>query len=255
MPGIVAILNNMSVSYTKLNKLDSAYFCASNALKVNQQIQSLPDKAFSFYLIADIFKQAAEINNTFFLNDNFKGNTNKCLAQAKLYADSSVQLYANIKNKENLAKAYKVLSEIQRLLGDYDAALENYINYTIAHDSVYNAEVNKKLTQKTMQYDFDKKEAISKANQEKKNAIAIAEQKRSKQQKIVLVIGLILAIFFGAWDYKQKQRISKQKKRSDELLLNILPAEVAEELKSKGRAEAQLMDEVTVLFTESSEQD
>ncbi len=128
MPGIVAILNNMSVSYTKLNKLDSAYFCASNALKVNQQIQSLPDKAFSFYLIADIFKQAAEINNTFFLNDNFKGNTNKCLAQAKLYADSSVQLYANIKNKENLAKAYKVLSEIQRLLGDSDAALENYIN-------------------------------------------------------------------------------------------------------------------------------
>jgi adenylate cyclase len=34
------------------------------------------------------------------------------------------------------------------------------------------------------------------------------------------------------------------------LLLNILPAEVAEELKAKGSAEAKQFDEVTVLFTD-----
>ena len=47
--------------------------------------------------------------------------------------------------------------------------------------------------------------------------------------------------------------IRKEKERSDELLLNILPAEVAEELKEKGRAEAQLIDQVTVLFTDFKE--
>jgi class 3 adenylate cyclase len=41
-----------------------------------------------------------------------------------------------------------------------------------------------------------------------------------------------------------------QKERSDELLLNILPAEVAEELKEKGSAEAKMINQVTVLFTD-----
>ena len=35
-----------------------------------------------------------------------------------------------------------------------------------------------------------------------------------------------------------------------ELLLNILPEEVADELKAKGSADAQMIDEVTVLFTD-----
>lgn len=41
-----------------------------------------------------------------------------------------------------------------------------------------------------------------------------------------------------------------EKKKSDDLLRNILPEEVAEELKNKGSADARLFDEVTVLFTD-----
>ena len=48
----------------------------------------------------------------------------------------------------------------------------------------------------------------------------------------------------------RKEEIEKEKHRSDELLLNILPEEVAEELKNKGEAEAKQIDEVTVLFTD-----
>ena len=52
---------------------------------------------------------------------------------------------------------------------------------------------------------------------------------------------------------KQKTELEIQKKRSDELLRNILPTEVAEELKEKGSAHAKLIDEVTVLFTDFKE--
>lgn len=48
----------------------------------------------------------------------------------------------------------------------------------------------------------------------------------------------------------EKKEVEKQKKRSDDLLLNILPEEVAEELKAKGSADAKQFDEVTVLFTD-----
>jgi len=48
----------------------------------------------------------------------------------------------------------------------------------------------------------------------------------------------------------QYQEIEKEKQISENLLLNILPAEVAEELKAKGSADAKQFDEVTVLFTD-----
>ena len=48
----------------------------------------------------------------------------------------------------------------------------------------------------------------------------------------------------------QKKTVEEEKKKSDDLLLNILPAEIAEELKTKGSADAKLIEEVTVLFTD-----
>lgn len=49
---------------------------------------------------------------------------------------------------------------------------------------------------------------------------------------------------------KEKKQVEKLYNRSEELLLNILPVETAEELKAKGHVEAELIDQVTVLFTD-----
>ncbi len=49
---------------------------------------------------------------------------------------------------------------------------------------------------------------------------------------------------------EQKNEAERQRSRSDELLLNILPAETAEELKANGTAKAKHIDEVTVLFSD-----
>jgi len=68
------------------------------------------------------------------------------------------------------------------------------------------------------------------------------------------IAGLIGLSFFIARNYinqrKSNRIIFAEKQRSDALLLNILPADVAEELKEKGSADARLFDEVTVLFTD-----
>jgi class 3 adenylate cyclase len=49
---------------------------------------------------------------------------------------------------------------------------------------------------------------------------------------------------------KNKNEIEKERKKSDQLLLNILPISVAEELKSTGKATPRLHQNVTVLFTD-----
>jgi class 3 adenylate cyclase len=49
---------------------------------------------------------------------------------------------------------------------------------------------------------------------------------------------------------KQNKIIEQERQRSDELLYNIMPVEVAQELKEKGSATAQQFPEATVLFTD-----
>ncbi|WP_118952305.1 adenylate/guanylate cyclase domain-containing protein [Taibaiella helva] len=49
---------------------------------------------------------------------------------------------------------------------------------------------------------------------------------------------------------RQKKEIEAEKQKSDELLRNILPSEIAEELKLRGESKAQLYDEASVLFTD-----
>jgi adenylate cyclase len=61
---------------------------------------------------------------------------------------------------------------------------------------------------------------------------------------IVLMLGVII---FIVRNYKL---LADEKKKSEDLLLNILPPEVANELKDKGVANARQFDDVTVLFTD-----
>jgi ligand-binding sensor domain-containing protein/class 3 adenylate cyclase len=49
---------------------------------------------------------------------------------------------------------------------------------------------------------------------------------------------------------EEKAEVERQKEKSDQLLLNILPSEVAEELKEKGYTTAKAFEEVTVLFSD-----
>ena len=77
------------------------------------------------------------------------------------------------------------------------------------------------------------------------------QEKRNQQIKVV-ALGIILSlttVLLGTlyWYYRN---ISREKKRSERLLLNILPAETARELKKNGKVDAVKFDQVTVLFTD-----
>ena len=80
-------------------------------------------------------------------------------------------------------------------------------------------------------------------------------RERSRRSMLLLGIALVMVIA-GAllWRLRHIQRtkkaIEREKDRSDDLLHNILPEEVAAELKLKGRAEARAYANATVLFTD-----
>jgi exopolysaccharide biosynthesis WecB/TagA/CpsF family protein len=135
-------------------------------------------------------------------------------------------------------------------MGNSFKALEYYELMIELRDSLFNEENTRKLTRLEMQYDFDKKEAVALAEQEKKDAIALQEMKRQKLVRNGFMGGFAAMLLFGGVVFVQRNRISKEKDRSESLLLNILPAETAQELKEKGSSDAVLINQVTVLFTD-----
>ena len=77
-----------------------------------------------------------------------------------------------------------------------------------------------------------------------------------RTRNIYLFTGLgVVGLAAGPFNRLQRTRrsraaIQKEKDISEGLLLNILPAEVAEEMKAKGYAEAREFDRATILFTD-----
>lgn len=124
-------------------------------------------------------------------------------------------------------------------------------------DSVVNSENQKAVVTTQLRYEFDKQQSLQKAEQDKKDVLAKAELKRNEFQKNAYLGGLGLVMVFSGIFYnrfrvirKQKKTIEIEKDRGDKLLLNILPHEIAEELKQNGYAKAKRFDNVTVLFTD-----
>jgi len=159
------------------------------------------------------------------------------LEEKKLACDC---LYKAHKSTGNIAKSFAYLEELR--------TIESRILY-------------EETTRELQQMEF--------ANQMYKDSISNAEKQRilkeqyedevSRQSQTRNVFGglgilalLIAGGFYNRWRYVSKSRniISKEKERSENLLLNILPVEIAEELKEKGQAEAKNYDMVSILFTD-----
>jgi class 3 adenylate cyclase len=73
----------------------------------------------------------------------------------------------------------------------------------------------------------------------------------------MFVIVFLIVFYFKVENERQENmlevknvNLTKEKQKSDNLLLNILPEEVAEELKTKGSADAKHFEQVTVMFTD-----
>ncbi len=158
--------------------------------------------------------------------------------------------------RTNVLAELALLAEVYKAVGDYKnatLALEdrNKIQAALLQDEAKNRSMTFEVEQSIVQKEKDMHRL------EVENAF----QRKSKYY-VFGIAGLIALLAAGLfYGYRSKQKankelsekntvISEEKERSETLLLNILPHEVAEELKQKGYADAQLMDEVTVLFTD-----
>jgi len=152
--------------------------------------------------------------------------------------------------QEGVRDAAEVNYKVLKALGNEREALEMHELYIATRDSMANEENMKAVMSHRFEYEYEKKEALLHAEQEKKDAVAAEELRRKKVQRNAFIGGFGLMILLAGVFFTQRNRISKARKRSDELLLNILPEEVAEELKDTGAAQAKHFDTATIVFTD-----
>jgi adenylate cyclase len=77
-----------------------------------------------------------------------------------------------------------------------------------------------------------------------------AEISRQRLLRNSFISGFVLMLLFAGVFFYQRNKISKERQRSERLLLNILPFETAAELKETGHAVAKSFDQVTIMFTD-----
>jgi len=164
--------------------------------------------------------------------------------------NNGLSIAIDIHNKNRIKEAYLAMALLDSAQGFWKGAYDHKNMYFIYRDSLINEVNTKKLVQSQMQYEFDKKAQSIKLNQDKKDAISKEELQRQKLIRNSLIFGFIIVIGFTIAINKQRSKVKREKQRSDELLLNILPSEVAEELKETGTAIAKNYEMVTVLFTD-----
>ncbi|MEX0966098.1 MAG: adenylate/guanylate cyclase domain-containing protein [Bacteroidia bacterium] len=134
------------------------------------------------------------------------------------------KLAVEINARESLIKIYYAKYVSYNATCDFKKALEMYSNYHKAESDVMSVETTGKIRSLEATY---------------------RSQLAEKEAEVYRLKNVELAA--------KNREIKEEKRKSEELLLNILPAEIAEELKEKGRTDARDFDMVSILFTDFKE--
>lgn len=141
-----------------------------------------------------------------------------------------------------LADCYKSLSNAYSSKGDYLKAYQYYVHFYELSDSLLNDEKVKQIAEMQTKYETKKKET---------EILLLNEQNKTKSnQRNFFIAGTILFLLLAGSILVGLIKTRGEKKKTESLLLNILPFEVANELKTSGTSEARQYSNVTVLFTD-----
>jgi class 3 adenylate cyclase/uncharacterized protein HemY len=275
--GEIAIrLNNLGRVYFYMKQYDTALSYFEKTLDIQVKNQDQDQIAMSYnnigkvYLNKDEFVKAREYMGSALLiyealgkkvekatvlanlSEIYRAERND--AKALQVLDSSTAIAERLNLQNQLQKNYQYYSEIYEDLGNYRKSLDYFKKYSDVKDSVFSDEILSKLSDFQVKYETEKKEneiELLKQNE----LIQGLDLKRQKifRNSMILVSVLLLAlagmIFYSLQLKKKDNRIiAGAREKSDQLLLNILPAGIANDLKEKGKTEPQIFEDVTACF-------
>ena len=158
---------------------------------------------------------------------------NEQLAEKQYF--ETIKLAEEVNSHSVVRDAYQNLSSLYQIQNKELKHLQYFKLYSELADSLYNKETNSNIANLQTQFAVEK--------QELENKILKLQNQRQK----LLLLGLLLLI---STILTTGYYIIREKRLSEKLLLNILPYEVAKELKRYGKSTPQTFENVSVLFSD-----
>lgn len=222
--GIAETYSNIGLIYYEQDAYPLALDYHEKSLKIYEQMGDKNGIALCLNNIGGIYQK--------------QGEYDKALHYCQRGYEISLTLHSLFRQRGSCSCLY----DTYKSLGNGDKALHFLELLNAVEDSLGRQETTNKLQQMEFQEVQDTHEKDI--------------HQEAKTRNISLVVGafflLLAASFYIRWRYVRKSKASLQieKNRSERLLLNILPEEVAQELKEFGKAAPKKYESVTILFTD-----
>ncbi len=232
-------LNDMGKVYQQKKDYETAVRYHQDALNISEKLNAKVDMAQSLLGLGDTYRS--------------EGSD----AEAISYYERAETILKTISNANyDLENTYKGLAAAYSNMSDFKNAFKYETLFTGVKDSLYNLDIAKKLSSLQFNFDIQKKQTQIDLLK-KEQLVQELDLKRQKLAKNALMIGLALLSLIAVIlyrNYRNKIKTNKlldsQKAKIENLLLNILPAEVAEELQKNGIATPRYYKMASVLFTD-----
>ncbi len=231
-------LNNLGILYENLFRADLELNAYQEALNIFEKLED---------------QQRIAIANLNIAMVHFDSGNNKLALE---FANKSLAIANSLNDLPVKKDVYFQLSVIYDAMLDCEKELFFFQRFIQVKDSLFDIESKRILEDVNAQYETEKKEnQISLLNKEKELDSLI-------RNSLIAGFALLLILAFVLLrSYRQKQSanllltsqnavIESERKKSDDLLLNILPFETAQELKETGTSQARHFDSVTMIFTD-----
>ncbi|MDP1800869.1 MAG: tetratricopeptide repeat protein [Bacteroidota bacterium] len=276
---IARALNNIGGVYSRQQKYADALTNYRKSIKISEQIGDKSGEANALVKIGAIFqangfdsancskedairsrqtKALACFKKSLTIREEIDDkngicNTLNCLAglmlqtgkiqEAFLYGSKAMQIAKELGYPLNIQYVATNLKTIYKKQNKYKEALEMYELEMKMRDSINNQETQKAAIKKQMQYTFEKKELETKAQQDKKDAIAKEALKQKEKERNYFISGfsivLVLALFILR-GYRQKQKdnaiITAQKQ-----LVDVKQKEILDSIHYANRIQTALL--------------
>ncbi|MBA3666041.1 MAG: tetratricopeptide repeat protein, partial [Bacteroidetes bacterium] len=141
--------------------------------------------------------------------------------KALKFVNKGFEMALAVGSKDDIRNAFYYLWQIEEALGNHKKSYSDFVNYLNYRDSLDNEESRRASVQTQMLYEFSKKEAFAKAEQDKKDLEYAAQKKHRSMILWISFSGLALVLVFSLFLYNRFKITQRQKATIEEQKLEV----------------------------------
>jgi len=243
--GLAAILVTLGGIEKRRGHYSEALSLQLRGLKMSEGLGDNAGRCVAMNGIAETYLFIAKDSTGKIKPDSLTPSKKTALQKVYSYTQAAFELAKEQGELAQMRYAYQNLREYYHETRNSAGELEAFAQYIKLNDSIFSKENKLKIKSLENQHELDmKKKEIELRNKEIELNKLVVRKKRNESTFLIGGLGILLVVIFF---------ILKERKKSERLLLNVLPHKIAVRLKKKEHPIADYFAEATIVFIDMAE--